>query len=215
MQIFFLVFFVLDWRGVGLTFDDGPTQTSYKIADYLYETSIPAMFFPKGTMLVGQNRLFISYALARGFSFGNHTYDHCEANKTKADIFFRSFEKQHKILRDLGAFPVWFRFPSGIRNKSLEKKILFSGYEGVAGWDVFSGDIKKEPVSVTYQRTRRVLKKRKRATILFHDCSPLAEVRLKRFVADVASHNVLALFGRNQFWIFFERPENTLKERLK
>lgn len=206
MNIIWMLFVAMNWRGAGLTFDDGPTPTSYKIVEVLHKNRIPALFFPKGTQ-IRQYPDFVPFAISRGFSFGNHTFDHIEANKVKRDVFEKSIEKQHALLLSLGASPTFFRFPSGIANKMVSGKLKSLGYDGFAFWDVFSGDIRMAKLSVTYTRLIKVFNKQQTAVVLFHDCSSRSLPSLKDLIQRVEIHNVRCLFGLEKFFIFFIEPQ--------
>src|SRR3954463_3729909 len=62
-------------RSIALTFDDGPTEGSLQVLDYLEEQGVRATFFQCGINV--RRYPAIARAIAgRGHEIGNHTYSH-------------------------------------------------------------------------------------------------------------------------------------------
>jgi peptidoglycan/xylan/chitin deacetylase (PgdA/CDA1 family) len=200
------------WCGIGLTLDDGPTKGSYVLLDYLDHKKIPAMFFPTGKMM----ELFpdfVGKAVEKGYSFGNHTYDHAEMPHITQKHRERTIRRQHELLLSQGAIaPVWFRYPSGKRNRKITRTLESLRYVGIADWDAFSGDIFKKPPEHAFRIMRKVLKTQDTAVVLFHDCNPGVVTRVRKFVSLVEEHNrTVNLFEKGSFLLTFVRPETTFR----
>lgn len=202
----------LRWCGIGLTLDDGPTKESFVLLDYLHEQNIPAMFFPTGLRLE-MFPDFVKKATRLGYSFGNHTYDHAEMPHITQKHRERTIRRQHELLLSQGSIaPVWFRYPSGKRNRKITRTLESLGYVGIADWDAFSGDIFKKPPEHAFRIMRRVLKTQDTAVVLFHDCSPGVVTRVRKFVSLVEEHNrTVNLFEKGSFLLTFVRPETTFR----
>jgi peptidoglycan/xylan/chitin deacetylase (PgdA/CDA1 family) len=214
--MFFAILFLhsIRWVGIGLTFDDGPTSKSFELVDLLAEKNVPATFFPVGLKLREQPS-FVRYATERGFSFGNHTYDHTELPQASLPDLERTVTRQHRLLIHQGALePTWFRFPSGKRTMRASSTLSSLGYSGIALWDVTSGDISNKSTEYAFNKTLSVFKSQDFAIVLFHDCSLGVVTRVKRFLELVEKHNSeVNPFIGNSIFLTFVLPETPFPRR--
>ena len=97
-----------------LTIDDGPSDHTDDLVDFLEDQSIPAILFVRGEFL-SENPKPIVRAIEKGFSIGNHLYSHqrvsdldfvtvveeIEHTETMIDAAYVIAEKkrEHKLLR--------------------------------------------------------------------------------------------------------------------
>ena len=98
-----------------LTFDDGPSDNTVEILDFLKEHKIPATFFVVGN----KNRLDIYKRIVdEGHTLGNHTYGHDYNEIYKSpEAFFKDVEKLNDLLEEAtGERSSILRFPGGSNN---------------------------------------------------------------------------------------------------
>lgn len=110
-----------------LTFDDvpitGSAQESLRIAKYLKDQNVPAIFFVYGAFMhdqVGKDTVKAIYDL--GFAIGNHTQNHPDLTTLSED----GMRQEMKILNDqivelTGEKPRYFRPPFGSTNEAVSK----------------------------------------------------------------------------------------------
>ena len=102
-------------RSIALTFDDGPSEGTLPLLEYLDKERIKASFF-----MCGKNvRRLASIAgqvAAAGHEIGNHTYSHPKLLfKSQAFIDREFTEAQHIISDVTGINPLMLRPPYGVR----------------------------------------------------------------------------------------------------
>ncbi len=119
-------------RKLALTFDDGPNPTiTPKLLDLLDRYNAKATFFLIGRF-VRECPDLVKETVARGHSVGNHTETHPNlfwCSPTQARIELRLC--QDAIRNVLGAPPMWFRPPYGIRNPWVVRVAREMGCETV------------------------------------------------------------------------------------
>jgi len=212
MMNILILLYGIRWCGIGLTFDDGPVKQSFALVEYLHSEHIPAMFFPTG---IRQEKYpgFVLFATSRGFTFGNHTYSHAELPTLTLKDVDREIVLQHELLVSQGATdPTWFRYPSGRKSKKAIPVLSRLRYQGIAGWDIFSGDIFGRGPESVFRRTRSALSTQPSAVVLFHDCSPGVVTRIKKFVTLVKQHNSeVNLLSKNVFFMILVPPETLFR----
>lgn len=141
-----------------LTFDDGPSDNTVAILDYLKEHQIPATFFVTGN----ENRLDIYKRIVdEGHTLGNHTYGH-DYNKIyrSSEAFFEDVEKLNDLLeKATGQRSNILRFPGGSNNtvsrhaggsgimEVVRKDAKEKGYN-FFDWNVDSADASKAKQSM-------------------------------------------------------------------
>jgi peptidoglycan-N-acetylglucosamine deacetylase len=102
-------------RTIALTFDDGPSEGTLPILDYLSQQNVWATFFQCG-MNVRRLPLVAGQVVAAGHQIGNHTYSHPRLPFKSPDFIEREFtEAQHIITEETGIAPMVLRPPYGFR----------------------------------------------------------------------------------------------------
>ena len=141
-----------------LTFDDGPSDNTIKILDFLKDHQIQATFFVTGN----ENRLDIYKRIVdEGHTLGNHTYGH-DYNKIyrSTEAFFADVEKLNDLLeKATGQRSSILRFPGGSNNtvsrhaggtgimEVMRKEAKEKGYN-FFDWNVDSLDASKSKQSM-------------------------------------------------------------------
>lgn len=159
-----------------LTFDDGPSQYTYNILNYLDEFGIKATFF------VVPNRTEECYTtlkeiVRRGHSIGVHSASH-NYDKIYASVeaYLEDFHEAWGIVREAtGVSTPIFRFPGGSKNDYNEetrddiiKEMTRRGFR-YFDWNVESGDAAGATWTEMYNSIPQDVKKTERAVVLFHD----------------------------------------------
>ena len=80
-----------------LTIDDIPQQVTRRMADYLSEKKIPAVFFAVGENLEKLPEEAV-YVLRKGFLIGNHSYSHPSFSKIPFEEGIREIERTEELL---------------------------------------------------------------------------------------------------------------------
>ncbi len=143
-----------------LTFDDGPSENTWKVLDILDEKNVKATFFIIGgeISIAGENTL--KEIVERGHTIGLHTY--CHNYKTiysSVEAFLADYEKVYQeIYQITGQKPNIYRFPGGSYNsymKSIRKEIIeemsrrgFTFYD----WNVSAEDAVGTPTAYSIKK---------------------------------------------------------------
>ena len=102
-------------KSIALTFDDGPSEGTLQLLDYLESEGVKATFFQCG---VNVKRLphIAGKVAAAGHQIGNHTYSHPKL-PFKSHVFIdREFTEAQKIIQfETGITPMILRAPYGFR----------------------------------------------------------------------------------------------------
>src|SRR5882757_2379545 len=133
------------YRGVGarksvaLTFDDGPSESTVELLEYLEKEEVPATFFMCG-MNVRRLPDVAGQVAAGGHQIGNHTYSHPNLSfKSRAFIDHEFTETQKIIQFETGVTPMLLRAPYGFRwmgMREVQHRLsLLSVMWTVAGFD--------------------------------------------------------------------------------
>jgi peptidoglycan/xylan/chitin deacetylase (PgdA/CDA1 family) len=102
-------------KSVALTFDDGPSERTQDLLDYLASENIFATFFQCG-MNVRRLPHVAGRVAACGHQIGNHTYSHPKLPfKSREFIDFEFSEAQKIISFETGIAPMLLRAPYGFR----------------------------------------------------------------------------------------------------
>src|SRR3982750_2915564 len=84
-------------RSVALTFDDGPSEGTLSILDYLSQQKVWATFFQCG-MNVRRLPAIAGQVAAAGHQLGNHTYSHPRLTFKSKDFIEREFSEAQKVI---------------------------------------------------------------------------------------------------------------------
>jgi len=102
-------------KSVALTFDDGPSEQTQDLLDYLASENVTATFFQCG-MNVRRLPHIAGKVAACGHQIGNHTYSHPKLPfKSREFIDFEFSEAQRIISFETGVTPMILRAPYGFR----------------------------------------------------------------------------------------------------
>lgn len=102
-------------RSVALTFDDGPSEGTLSILEYLDRENVWATFFQCG-MNVRRNPDIAGQVAAAGHQLGNHTYSHPTLPFKSPEFIEREFTEAQKVITDAtGIAPMILRPPYGFR----------------------------------------------------------------------------------------------------
>lgn len=102
-------------KSIALTFDDGPSEGSMEVLDYLEREDIRATFFMCG-MNVRRLPGIAGRVAAAGHEIGNHSYSHPYLPFTSAAFMEREFGLAQRIIEDeTGITPLLLRPPYGFR----------------------------------------------------------------------------------------------------
>eukprot|EP00761_Pharyngomonas_kirbyi_P012874 gb/GECH01012901.1/.p1 GENE.gb/GECH01012901.1/~~gb/GECH01012901.1/.p1 ORF type:complete len:368 (+),score=56.39 gb/GECH01012901.1/:1-1104(+) len=128
---------------VALTFDDGPSENTLKIVNYLNSRDIPATFFVVGQRLnLFSLRSITSYAFRSGHEIASHTYTHPRLTLlTDEEIKKEMILTEKNIIRATGKRSAWMRPPYGLHNDRVRDKMKDLGYSLVM-WNLDSIDWK-------------------------------------------------------------------------
>ena len=134
-------------RSIALTFDDGPSEGSLPLLEYLHAEGIKATFFVCGMNV--ERHPSIARAIAQAeHEIGNHTYSHARLCprlgwklniKSPEEIFHEFARTQGIIVREAGVTPVLLRAPYGMRWHGLRAAQRQLGLLGVM-WTVIGHD---------------------------------------------------------------------------
>jgi hypothetical protein len=97
----------------GLTFDDGPSQNTLRLLDYLKQQNIKASFFVVGSQVVG-NPQIVRRIFEEGHHVGVHTWSHRALSSLSNDQVISELEwSVRAVERVIGVRPVYYRPPYG------------------------------------------------------------------------------------------------------
>jgi peptidoglycan/xylan/chitin deacetylase (PgdA/CDA1 family) len=164
---------------VWLTIDDGPdSEDTPRILDLLDRHAARATFFLVGERVARWPHL-VPEILRRGHEVGHHTHTHpagtfwC-ASRTRLS---RELDDTLAVLRSVGARPIRFRPPVGIKNFFLASALKARGLHCV-GWTVRSGDCLARRAEDVVERVMPQI--RPGAILLLHEgASVPPQVRVK------------------------------------
>lgn len=114
---------VCNAKQIAITFDDGPSEYTPKLLDYLKKNNIKVTFFLVGNRLSSYPET-LKRQVAEGHEIGYHSYAHVEQTTLSSAQITSDFEKSEAVLKKItGAeFTVW-RSPGGGYNDRVLKAI--------------------------------------------------------------------------------------------
>lgn len=108
-------------KSIALTFDDGPSESTPVLLEYLEKHGVTATFFECG-MNVRRLPSVAREVVAAGHQLGNHTWSHPRLLLRSPAFINREFaDTQHLLIAETGAEPVILRVPYGIRSIGLRR----------------------------------------------------------------------------------------------
>lgn len=113
----------IEKKYVALTFDDGPSNYTKDIAEYLYQNDSYATFFVLGSKVSIYQETLINL-IDKGNEIANHTYNHpWLTHLTDKEILKEINDTQESINKVTGYTPTLFRPSYGDINKKLKTMI--------------------------------------------------------------------------------------------
>ena len=167
-----------------LTFDDGPSENTYKILDILKESNIVATFFVNGH--IGYENAYLRI-VKEGNKIGNHTYSH-DYKKVYSSVegFNKDVDELNSLLASIGIENSYIlRYPGGSNNEvciqhggeNIMSKIIKEQYD--KGYDYFDWNVSSEDATAITVDKETIIKSVKdgckgkdSVVILFHDSQP-------------------------------------------
>lgn len=136
---------------IALTFDDGPYEYTWDLAEYLKKEGVVATFFMNGNNWVNVDtqsvktsagtktyKQVIKHVFDKGHQLGSHTYSHLELAGQSTSKVQSEMKKLETIFRSIiGKNPLYMRPPAGSYDSNVLKAI--SDYK-VIMWDIDSND---------------------------------------------------------------------------
>ena len=169
-----------------ITFDDGPSVYTPHLLDMLDAYEITATFF-----MLGKNvKLYpqhVQRIVAEGHEVGNHSFSHPNLRRISRDRKQEEIEITDKLLRDLGANPIYMRPPYGSYDKDV---VDIAGRLGITVvlWSVDSQDWKRRPANYAQiiNAVGRVFPPGEmRGILLFHDPLKTTAADLPKIISDL------------------------------
>jgi peptidoglycan/xylan/chitin deacetylase (PgdA/CDA1 family) len=186
---------ICDVKQVAITFDDGPSNQTAALLDYLQQSGIKVTFFMVGNRLDPYSET-LKRIVAGGHEIGYHSYAHALQSTLSSEQITKDFNESNKILKELtGAqFTVW-RAPGGDYNERILKCIPLPHI----GWNVDTLDWETQSSESNY---RAIIKAKDGAIILLHDLyAPSVNGAIKAMKEMIAGDyefmTVTELLGRN------------------
>jgi peptidoglycan-N-acetylglucosamine deacetylase len=128
-----------DRRSIALTFDDGPSEGTLPLLEYLAKENAFATFFQCG-MNVRRLPRVAGEVAAHGHQLGNHTYSHPRLPFKSRDFIDQEFTKTQRIIQaETGLTPMLLRAPYGFRwfgMQTVQQKLALLGVM----WTVIGND---------------------------------------------------------------------------
>ncbi|MFF2911636.1 polysaccharide deacetylase family protein [Paenibacillus sp. NPDC057934] len=108
---------------VALSFDDGPSKYTQEIVDILVEHGVAATF-----LFIGKNVVHhpdeARYALAKGMTIGNHSWDHSKLTANSEAVNKANLIKANQALQKITGAPIaLFRPPYGAIDGKVSRKV--------------------------------------------------------------------------------------------
>lgn len=166
-------------KTVVLTFDDGPHRLrTAKILDTLNTYGVKGYFFAVGknlgkvdgeAKLHKRNTDIIKRITNEGHILANHSFSHKELTKLSKEDKILELSKTNMLIKTSTGFDNYlFRPPYGSKNKELEIIAKEQGLSNIM-WNVDSMDWADPIPESINQRVFKILDKKKRGILLFHD----------------------------------------------
>jgi peptidoglycan/xylan/chitin deacetylase (PgdA/CDA1 family) len=139
---------------VALTFDDGPSESTPELLDYLDKEGIKATFFQCG-MNVKRLPHIAGDVAAAGHQIGNHTYSHPHLPFKSRVFIEREFTDAQQIIQEqTGLAPMILRAPYGYRwmgMREVQERLMLLGVM----WTVMGNDWRWEAAQISEHVVRK------------------------------------------------------------
>jgi len=151
---------------VALTFDDGPSKYTGQILKILKQYKAKASFFVVGRLVEKRAKL-LKLMAGRGYTIGNHTYNHIPLNKNVPKKIKNELQKtKREIKKAAGIETKWVRPPWGLLNSSAINFVLKEKYH-ISLWNIDTSDWKRKSPRKIKEKVLNNLKSGQ--VILLHD----------------------------------------------
>ncbi|ORX97530.1 glycoside hydrolase/deacetylase, partial [Basidiobolus meristosporus CBS 931.73] len=125
----------------GLTFDDGPSQNTTFILDYLKQNNMKAMFCVVGSRVV-QNPEILKRTYQEGHEICVHTWSHTALTSQSNDQIVAEMKWTEKAIHDtIGVVPKYMRPPFGDIDNRVRAIMRGLGYKVIL-WNMDTSDWK-------------------------------------------------------------------------
>ncbi|KAI8646966.1 hypothetical protein BD408DRAFT_409515 [Parasitella parasitica] len=145
---------------IALTFDDGPYEYTWALAETLKKEGVVATFFMNGKNWVDVNtqsvmtsagtktyKQVIKHVYDSGHQLASHTYNHVDLASQSAATVKSEMQKLETIFRSvIGKNPTYMRPPLGSYNTATLKTLGELGYTAIL-WDIDSNDWRYSGIS--------------------------------------------------------------------
>jgi peptidoglycan/xylan/chitin deacetylase (PgdA/CDA1 family)/uncharacterized caspase-like protein len=166
-------------KTVVLTFDDGPHRLrTAKILDTLNTYGVKGYFFAvgknlgtvkNGIKLHKRNKAIIKRITSEGHILANHSFSHKELTKLSKEDKTLELSSTNQLIKSATGFDNYlYRPPYGSKNQELEIIAKEQGLSNIM-WNVDSMDWADPIPESINERVFKVLDKKKRGILLFHD----------------------------------------------
>jgi peptidoglycan/xylan/chitin deacetylase (PgdA/CDA1 family) len=126
-------------KSIALTFDDGPSEGSLQLLDYLAGQGVKATFFECG-MNIERHPAIARTIRGEGHEIANHTYSHPHLYRHSPAFIDREFSRTQQIIQtEIGVTPTLLRAPYGLRGYGIGAAQKKLGLLGVM-WTVIGHD---------------------------------------------------------------------------
>jgi peptidoglycan-N-acetylglucosamine deacetylase len=181
---------------VAFTFDDGPHHaTTPVVLEALEAHEVPATFFVVGRRFSGRSQVakknaeVLADLVARGFTVGNHTYEHRNLRTQNRQTTERAIERGARAIeRVLGHRPYLFRAPFGSMTGRARSYLRGEGYTEV-GWNIDSYDYQITNARRLRQAVVRQILRRQGGVVLLHDTKKATAAAVPGILADLEAEN--------------------------
>lgn len=145
-----------DQKLVAITFDDGPSEYSLKIAEILKEHNAQATFFDIGNNVQAHPDI-VKRVKELGHQVACHSMTHPPFTSSSADVIHQEITNSTAKLHDLGVDTKIFRAPYGAFSLR-EWGILQDGITALIGWTIDTLDWKKPGVETIVKNATQTMK---------------------------------------------------------
>ncbi|KAK1224834.1 hypothetical protein PQX77_012247 [Marasmius sp. AFHP31] len=129
-------------KTIALTFDDGPYDHIYKIANTIHDAGGKATFFFNGnnSRCIYNFAEAIRYVHSQGHQLASHTWSHGDLSTMGEDELNEEFGKVELALKRIaGVTPAFMRPPFGSQDE-LVRQVAAARGQKIVIWDFDSGD---------------------------------------------------------------------------
>lgn len=168
-------------RCVALTFDDGPSEHTRRLLEFLARERVPATFFVLGHEV--ERLPDVARAAAARGEVGNHTWDHRKLTRlTEPQIAQEIHRTDAAVAAALGTRPRLLRPPYGAINDQATDVVRRAGLPIVL-WSVDPEDWRHRNADAVHQRVMETV--RPGSVVLLHDIYSSTVDAVPRIVADL------------------------------